>query len=190
MPNTHRCCLRYETGGTSQSLIAGTNRVVIRGNSLYDPEHAVGGHQPMGFDQLIALYNRFRVTASYIEAKVTANTATTGAEVRCYLLPCRDSSPANEFYWENEGCVSDICGVSGLAKTAILKNYCASTKMIGYPLDPVSSAGDAGADPTDAWYWILQMVDIDSGNSETVYNYDILVKYYVEFFDPKDFGSS
>lgn len=30
-------------------------------NSIYDPDGAVGGHQPYGYDQLTALYGRYRV---------------------------------------------------------------------------------------------------------------------------------
>ena len=38
----------------------------FRANDLYDPEAAVGGGQPLGFDQLKKLYNNFTVTDSKI----------------------------------------------------------------------------------------------------------------------------
>jgi len=33
-------------------------------NSMYDPEYAVGGHQPIGFDQMTALYRNYSVLKS------------------------------------------------------------------------------------------------------------------------------
>jgi len=40
-----------------------------RANSLYDPEYAVGGHQPMGFDQLMAQYNHYTVLKSTFQVE-------------------------------------------------------------------------------------------------------------------------
>lgn len=46
----------------SQSLatVAGTNQIMNL-NSIFDPDRTGVGHQPYGFDQLAALYNRYRV---------------------------------------------------------------------------------------------------------------------------------
>lgn len=38
----------------------------IRANDMYDPVHALGGTQPRGFDQLMAVYKTFTVKASKI----------------------------------------------------------------------------------------------------------------------------
>lgn len=59
--------LVYGKTGNFSSSTADVTHVVIRGNSLYDPEHAIGGGQPLGFDQLSALYNHYKVTASRME---------------------------------------------------------------------------------------------------------------------------
>jgi hypothetical protein len=41
-----------------------------RANDLYDPDYAVGGHQPHGFDQLMAQYYHFTVLYSTIEVEI------------------------------------------------------------------------------------------------------------------------
>lgn len=40
-----------------------------RANGMYDPEFAVGGHQPYGFDQLLAQYNHFTVLKSVFDVE-------------------------------------------------------------------------------------------------------------------------
>lgn len=69
-PNTLRKTLRYvETkfglnpgvGGTTQSY-------VFTANGLYDPNITGTGHQPMGYDQLMELYDHYKVT----HCKITA----------------------------------------------------------------------------------------------------------------------
>jgi hypothetical protein len=44
------------------SLVAGAiSDQVFRSNSLFDPDRTNAGHQPLGFDQIAALYNRYHV---------------------------------------------------------------------------------------------------------------------------------
>ncbi len=58
----HRyCTLKYtELISLSMATTVG-NSQIMRLNSIFDPNNAVGGHQPYGYDQLAALYNRYRV---------------------------------------------------------------------------------------------------------------------------------
>jgi hypothetical protein len=44
---------------------------VFRANDLYDPDYAVGGHQPYGFDQLMAQYFHFTVLYSECQFELT-----------------------------------------------------------------------------------------------------------------------
>lgn len=62
MVSTLRYSTRVEftpTGITTQAL-------TFRANDMYDPEAAVGGGQPRGFDQMMELYNNYTVTDSKI----------------------------------------------------------------------------------------------------------------------------
>lgn len=79
-PNKKVVRLRYVTQRVLDA--GGTNGIatcVIRANDLYDPEQSVqgtstAGHQPMGFDQWIALYDHFTVVGAKITAKFINNT--------------------------------------------------------------------------------------------------------------------
>ncbi len=53
--------MRYaENISTSVVTVAGSNQI-FRLNSIFDPNAAVGGTQPYGYDTLSTLYNRYRV---------------------------------------------------------------------------------------------------------------------------------
>lgn len=49
---------------------------VFNANSLFDPDKTGVGHQPRGFDELSALYHRYRVLASKMSIVVSNSTAT------------------------------------------------------------------------------------------------------------------
>ena len=43
----------------------------FRGNGIQDPYAGIGGHQPRGFDQFMAIYETFTVLASSCKASCT-----------------------------------------------------------------------------------------------------------------------
>lgn len=59
---THRYCAL----GTQTTNLASLTNYVFFANSMYDPEQAIGGHQPMGYDQYSALYSSYSVLSSSI----------------------------------------------------------------------------------------------------------------------------
>jgi hypothetical protein len=63
MPSKMRRILRYNTQLTLTAPSTATiTNYQFRLNSLYDPDLTSTGHQPMGYDQLTALYNQWVVT--------------------------------------------------------------------------------------------------------------------------------
>lgn len=78
--------LRYYSKGLS--LNPGAAGVlatyVISANGLYDPDITGVGHQPMGFDQLMAFYNHYTVIGSRLKATFLNNDATNDCIVGVY----------------------------------------------------------------------------------------------------------
>lgn len=65
---THRYVTNYPdqiVGGSAPAVIS------IRANGMYDPEVALGGHQPLNFDQMCAVYNHWTVIGSRIKWTLT-----------------------------------------------------------------------------------------------------------------------
>lgn len=57
--------LKYSQNITLTNLTTVASNQVFRLNSIFDPDFTGGGHQPYGFDQLAALYNRYRVLKTH-----------------------------------------------------------------------------------------------------------------------------
>ncbi len=69
--------------------VAGTGVSIqqFRLNSLFDPDLTNAGHQPYGFDQMAALYNRYRVLWTKWKFVVTTGSS---IPLRCVCVPTND----------------------------------------------------------------------------------------------------
>lgn len=63
-PSTYTTTLVYYERASLTSTTGAFGTFAYNANSLYDPTTAVGGHQPMYYDQLTALYNKYIVNKS------------------------------------------------------------------------------------------------------------------------------
>lgn len=73
--------LRYAQSVTTSTLTGAGNTNIFRLNSIFDPDAAVGGTQPYGYDQAAALYNRYRVLKTRYHVQFLAATGTYNAAV-------------------------------------------------------------------------------------------------------------
>ncbi len=64
--------MRYSSTTNVTLDVTGTTTVTFRANGMFDPEFALGGHQPLYFDQMSALYNHYHVVVSNIHVRVQA----------------------------------------------------------------------------------------------------------------------
>lgn len=71
MPDKLRCKLKY-TVRHHHNFGSLTGTYVFNCNSLNDPDRSGIGHQPMGFDQLKGLYNRYKVYACAYKATISS----------------------------------------------------------------------------------------------------------------------
>lgn len=74
LPSRMRRTLRYNTGLTLSAPVTGAiTNYQFRLNSCFDPDLTSTGHQPMGYDQLCAMYNQWCVTRSRITVHAVMN---------------------------------------------------------------------------------------------------------------------
>lgn len=70
LPQSFITKLKYAESFSINPAVAAVGVYSFRANDLYDPNYTGAGHQPNGFDQIMALYNHFTVIGSTIKFTV------------------------------------------------------------------------------------------------------------------------
>ena len=186
--------LRY-TGVFALASAGGVvdNRV-FRGNSIFDPDQALGGGQPMGFDEWKSFYQRYQVTASSMKIAVTTfpgASAQVGAIL--YVVPTDSATAISGILQPLELPYSKYKVISPIQSTPVYINNYISTKVkFGYTKgieqeDDLSAS--VSTNPIEQFYWNMGLGSLDGTNALTV-NALVTLTYYVRFFDRKDLNRS
>lgn len=188
VPDTIKATLRYfENNLTIDPTVGGlAANYVFSANGLYDPNITGVGHQPLSFDQYMAMYDHFTVIGS----KITVF-ARNGDESYGQMVGVRYSDSATvesdpRTLIENGRCVyrlmdegdeSDACSVSmGLNIGKVL-----GRKSV---LDEDDLRGGAGGNPAEQAYWhVFAFPDsaVDSG----AIRFSVQIDYIAVFSEPK-----
>lgn len=175
---------RYATTKISTDTSPATySRVLFRTNSLYDPDNATGGHQPMYFDQLGALYDRYSVLSSKI---VVSFQATPGATVPCLVWIRPLDVPSTQV--ADPDTIREQYGV----RTKLLTTQWPNTKLsMGWNCKSIMSVSDNTAswsqNPTEQRYWEFGIMSTD-GSPLTLgdYQMNIVITYKAMLSARKD----
>lgn len=124
MPTVHRTQLRYvQTVTLNSGVVSGVfgTAQTFRLNSLYDPDFAVGGHQPYGYDQMQTFFNRYLVKRALVELTLTDPSADG------LIFGCRVRTP------------SDPYGVQGQTVDAVAERQGGMTRFLNNTGSQVST---------------------------------------------------
>jgi len=165
---------------------------VFRLNSLYDPDLTGVGHQPAGFDQLMALYKYFAVVGA--EAHVSfQNTDTTNDAICCASVSNVNTSTTDiQPIIENGRANYQWLGIRGSSrdctdmKLAINIGTEVGTKDV---LDNQDLWGTSGADPINQLY-LHASCQPNSNNDMGIVGIIVVITYDVYFFEPLTVASS
>jgi len=175
--------LRYVT--TQTISVVSTQAYTFRGNSVFDPEAAVGGSQPAFFDNWAAMYSKYRVNACKIKVSFIAGNAVPSVAT---LVPTTEAAPlvggadANALpAYARTKVLGNINGTS----IAYMKHFMSTKKILG--LSGISQNEDVSSvvttNPNDQWYWQILLSAMDGISSLTGTFLRFELTYYVEFYD-------
>jgi len=185
--------LRYSTQTNVNPGAAGSAaNVFIRANGLFDPEVAVGGHQPLGFDQYMEMYDHYKVLGSKITVQFLAVGSDTGSQSIC-SISLDDDATANTNIdnmieqglstWRVQQHSGAQAKPVVLTKTFSLKKYFRNRKSAE------SITGSKFADPTEQAFYNISVAGLDATDPNLT-KMLITVDYIVSFSERKTLISS
>lgn len=184
--------LRYSSFSTLTSTTGAVSAYVLRANDLFDPDFTSTGHQPMGFDQMMTLYNHFVVVRARV---IVTFSSTAAAPLTVCIRQDADSSALTvaDRIIEFGGCVKadlEFKGVSGSVRTLELALDVAKLQgvsALAITSDP-SLQGTAAASPIEVTYFHIQ-----SWNSQGITGscaIDFILEQDAVFLEPRDLAQS
>lgn len=175
---------------------------IFRGNGMYDPEHAVGGHQPKAFDQMCLFYRNYLVFASKIAITffqfnafqngiffIQPSTQVTAApgDISTYI----DLQEGQRIKYRNamagayDNITSVTVGGGHPSQKTHIKHYMKTKTIFGLAKlsqDSQDYTGAEAQDPTYVWYW--RVGELNTNRDDSYYNG--VITYYARFFNRKE----
>lgn len=184
--------LKYVSDQIGSTTTTSMGYYQFRANSLFDPDYTGTGHQPMGFDNLAALYSDYRVNAVHI--KVVGLVLTPNA-CGCIAI---GGSAATTIHTVSSlpELLEDTaykCRVVNDQKPIVFSRFFPIHKLMGKSKKVVQTDLDLsagiGANPTKTVYLTVYWQNLNETTS-TGWNIRAEITYYCEFNAPKPLSLS
>jgi len=190
--------MKHKYVETSTVFIAGgsSGYVAYRANGMYDPSTAAGGHQPLYFDQISALYNHFAVEYCTIKATFFSNgTAAPGGVYMCSITLQDDGTPGITTYdsilEHGTAKVKPLMTRDGGGMCQIKHKFNARSFFdIKTVDDNDEQKGTPASDPTEQAHFIVQAQHLDpaAANSNIYVNVELI--YTATWSERRDVAQS
>jgi hypothetical protein len=153
------------------------------GNDVFDPNFTGTGGQPTYFDQLSALYNRYRVYASAIEVRFYNTTVAQTTYVDMVLVPVNQTLagtsvqnamtlPNAKFQTTNNVVTKTMTHARTTGEQLGVKDVEGADRL----------QAQVTASPAERWLWAIGARSYDDTTAATI-GIDVRISYYCEFFD-------
>ena len=178
-------------------VVGGTGFTQFRMNGVYDPEVAIGGGQPRGFDQMALLYEEYTVTECMAEVYFNAsNSAATGVIPFLAIRPESAGSPDAKAVFEGadrvilKKMIRAGSGGNG-ADSGYLKIAVDCRKYLGNKgIDQDGMRATVAGVPSDQIYLYAGCINATNGTATFDIDINVVLHYKVKFHGPKDPGAS
>lgn len=182
--------MRYFTTDVLNASSTAPAILLYRANSVYDPEYATGGHQPMTYDEWMAVYNHYCVIGSRIRVEVVQPNITNvnPGVIGVILTPTAATLPSDlsSVVEQNDTRGVQLANPFTNSRRMIFTCNYSARKFFGArfsPSNPDFYAKD-GANPTEDVFFQVFSYGI-SGNDPGAYTAMITIDYIVYLTERK-----
>lgn len=184
MPDTLRRTIRYSDYAALPGTTGALSSWIFAANGLYDPDTSIGGHQPMGYDQLMVFYNRYTV----LSARITVDFIAVSVPIFAGICASSVGSAAYSSY--NSYIESGFTSFRILEDPTPGRNRISLTldiaKFLGAVdlLDGVEHSGGASTNPTQLAYFHVLAQDVNKTSTANA-EVNVTIDFDVVFTWPK-----
>lgn len=176
--------LRYvETVGLAIS--SGSGYYIYSCNGMYDPNITSTGHQPMGFDQLMGIYNHYKVKRSSIRIK---NVSTINQSLVLTAYVDDDAVVTGVFDAPERPGARTVFGNTSVAPMPVLTQAWNGALVFGDTLVDRDHQGGASSNPTEHSYYIIYGYDPNLASATHYIQVEIF--YTATFWEQKSMAGS
>lgn len=182
-----RQILKYaETIALNPGIGGALGVYVYTTNGLYDPNTTGIGHQPTGFDQLMALYNEYVVIGSTIKVSFTNSDEANPVICGISMLDFATTDTDWKRYVENGNTTwTGLSRSLGGKDVAILKHQADMKKFSTQSIFSEDSfSGTSTANPVDTHYYHVWAGATDNATDVGVVYFNVEITYDAYFRDP------
>lgn len=178
--------LKYVSHGQLNAGAIGVpDTYVFSANGLYDPDITGVGHQPRGFDQLMALYDHYNV--NYSRIRVTFMASTTSGQPICGIMLNDDSIAESNMIQAMENRITSYKGLAyGNGVVDVFLRF--NSKQF-FDIKDRQLYGTSGSNPSDQAYFIIFVQPTYSVDIGAV-DYVVEIDYNVTFSEPNNVAGS
>lgn len=194
-PPSYLTSHRYVETFTLNPGVATPDVVYYSCNSLFDPTSAVGGHQPLGFDQMTVLYDHYTV----IGAKATirffsdSDSPSLGANM-CYSYVNDDSTAVLTYdtvLEQGKGVVKSLTTANSGGTCTVTQKFSAK-KFFGITdvKDNEQLKGTASTSPAEQAFFVVGAQGVSAATNPGAIYCNITVDYITIWTERKDLAQS
>lgn len=170
----------------------------MRANSVFDPDYAAGGHQPLGHDQWSAFYHRYQVIGSKLTMKVSCGNGANNNDSTLWYsrvsdVPAPSAPTLTEVMEGNKFRHMIIQGNTQIGKPRVLTNKFSLKQYYGFKdnEDNTLTTGlCASSDPGREAYFVFGYTPQGGATITGSAQLWMTVEYIVRYFDPVDLVTS
>lgn len=191
-PRTLAVKLRYSEVDDLTAAIGAADTWVLRCNSLFDPDFTNVGHQPYYFDELSALYKRYRVNAIGWRAEFTNLSATVPAYVGyTYSNDSNSVTSLSTLCEAGDGLFRtlNVAG-AGSGSSTVMKGYAKIKDLVGQNIDQSDMQANTTADPALSHFLKFCAQDATTGAGTVDVSCRIILMFYATMFSVDEVSPS
>lgn len=161
-------------------------------NGMYDPDVTGVGHQPMGFDQYMALYDHYKVLKSKITVEfLPAATNTQSDNVICAIYLDDDTTAITDIHAaiEQGNTAWKACTANSTKSTKLTKGF-DHKKMFADKKHSAQIVGASGGNPAEQAYFNVLVGPMNPVNNPTDFRILVTIDFVCQFSERRTLTSS